>query len=90
MAAGVVDAVVQGLDGLTHDVALQVTPPDVELADVVCPVRLWYGTATVGAPVVRSLARRPPPGRHAHVVPGAGPLPRPAAMGRDPARLSAG
>ena len=43
MAFGVVDAVVQGLDGLAHDIALQVTAPDIELTDVVCPVRLWYG-----------------------------------------------
>ena len=50
MAAGVVDAVAQGLGGLEHDIALQVTPPDVELGDVVCPVRLWYGTLDRSAP----------------------------------------
>jgi pimeloyl-ACP methyl ester carboxylesterase len=50
MAAGVVDAVAQGLAGLAHDIALQVTPPDVELGDVVCPVLLWYGTLDRDAP----------------------------------------
>ncbi len=50
MAAGVVDAVAQGLAGLQHDIALQVTPPDIELGDVVCPVRLWYGAADRAAP----------------------------------------
>jgi pimeloyl-ACP methyl ester carboxylesterase len=50
MAFGVVDAVVQGLDSLAHDIALQVTPPDVELTDVVCPVRLWYGSLDRSAP----------------------------------------
>ena len=46
----VVDAVAQGLAGLEHDIALQVTPPDVELGDVVCPVRLWYGELDRSAP----------------------------------------
>ena len=50
MAAGVVDAVVQGLAGLTHDVELQVTAPDIDLADVRCPVHLWYGTEDRTAP----------------------------------------
>jgi pimeloyl-ACP methyl ester carboxylesterase len=50
MAAGVVDAVAQGPSGLEHDIALQVTPPDVELTDVVCPVLLWYGTLDRAAP----------------------------------------
>ena len=50
MAAGVVDAVTQGLAGLEHDIALQVTPPDIELGDVVCPVRLWYGALDRSAP----------------------------------------
>jgi non-heme chloroperoxidase len=50
MAAGVVDAVAQGLDGLAHDIALQVTTPDIELTDVVCPVRLWYGSRDRSAP----------------------------------------
>lgn len=50
MAAGVVDAVAQGLGGLEHDIALQVSPPDVELGDVVCPVQLWYGTLDRAAP----------------------------------------
>ena len=50
MAFGVVDAVVQGLDGLTHDIALQVSPPDIELTDVVCPVSLWYGGRDTSAP----------------------------------------
>ncbi len=44
------DAVAQGLDGLVHDIALQVTIPDIELTDVVCPVRLWYGTLDRAAP----------------------------------------
>ena len=50
MAAGVVDAVVQGLSGLEHDIALQVTPPDIDLGDVVCPVLLWYGACDRSAP----------------------------------------
>jgi pimeloyl-ACP methyl ester carboxylesterase len=50
MAAGVVDAVAQGPSGLQHDIALQVTAPDIELGDVVCPVLLWYGTLDRAAP----------------------------------------
>lgn len=50
MAAGVVDAVAQGLAGLTRDVELQVVAPDVDLADVRCPVHLWYGTEDHTAP----------------------------------------
>lgn len=50
MAHGVVDAVAQGLDGLTHDIALQVTPPDFNLADVRRPVTLWYGSLDRSAP----------------------------------------
>jgi pimeloyl-ACP methyl ester carboxylesterase len=50
MAAGVVDAVAQGLGGLEHDIALQVTAPDVELGDVVCSVHLWYGALDRTAP----------------------------------------
>ncbi|MET0459162.1 MAG: alpha/beta hydrolase [Ilumatobacteraceae bacterium] len=50
MAAGVVDAVGQGLAGLTRDVELQVTAPDIDLADVRAPVHLWYGTEDHTAP----------------------------------------
>lgn len=50
MATGVADAVAQGLDGLVHDIALQLTPPDVELSAVVCPVLLWYGSLDRDAP----------------------------------------
>lgn len=50
MAAGVVDAVAQGLGGLTRDIELQVLDPDVDLDDVHCPVHLWYGTADHSAP----------------------------------------
>jgi len=50
LAAGLVDAVAQGLAGLEHDIALQVTPPDVELGDVLCPLHLWYGSFDRSAP----------------------------------------
>jgi len=50
MATGVVDAVAQGLDGLVHDIALQLTPPDFDLGAVVCPVLLWYGGLDRDAP----------------------------------------
>jgi pimeloyl-ACP methyl ester carboxylesterase len=50
LAAGVVDAVAQGRGGLEHDLALSVTPPDVDLADVRCPVTLWYGSLDRSAP----------------------------------------
>jgi pimeloyl-ACP methyl ester carboxylesterase len=50
LAVGVVDAVAQGIGGLEHGLALSVTPPDVDLADVRCPVRLWYGTLDRSAP----------------------------------------
>ena len=50
MAAAMVDAVRQGLDGLTRDLELQLLPPDVELAAVTCPVTLWYGSADTTAP----------------------------------------
>jgi pimeloyl-ACP methyl ester carboxylesterase len=43
MAEGVVDAVAEGLAGLTRDLELQVEPPDVDWAAVTCPVDLWYG-----------------------------------------------
>jgi pimeloyl-ACP methyl ester carboxylesterase len=50
MAAGVVDAVAQGLGGLEHDLAMSVTPPDIDLADVRCRVQLWYGSLDHSAP----------------------------------------
>ncbi len=50
MAAGVVDAVAAGLAGLAHDVALELTPPDVDLVDVRCPVLLWYGSGDRSTP----------------------------------------
>ncbi len=50
MAAGVVDAVVQGLDGLHRDLELQVEVPDVSWADVVAPVDLWFGGRDGTAP----------------------------------------
>jgi pimeloyl-ACP methyl ester carboxylesterase len=50
LAAGVVDAVAQGLGGLEHDLALQLTSPDFELSAVACPVRLWYGSRDRSAP----------------------------------------
>ncbi len=50
MAAGVVDAVVGGLDGVRRDIELQVLDPDIDLAGVGCPVQLWYGTADHVAP----------------------------------------
>ncbi|MCU1452930.1 MAG: alpha/beta hydrolase [Acidimicrobiales bacterium] len=50
MADGIVDAVAGGLAGLTRDLALQVEPLDVDLADVRAPVRLWHGTEDHTAP----------------------------------------
>ena len=50
MAAGVVDAVAQGLGGVTRDIELQVLDPDIDLDDVRCPVQLWYGSEDHSAP----------------------------------------
>ncbi|HEY4377964.1 MAG TPA: alpha/beta hydrolase [Acidimicrobiales bacterium] len=50
MAAGVLDSVAHGLDGLTRDIALQVEPPDIDLATIGCPVHLWFGTEDATAP----------------------------------------
>lgn len=50
MAEALVEAVRMGRLGLAHDLVLQVAPPDVDLASVQCPVRLWYGTLDATAP----------------------------------------
>lgn len=50
MADGLVDSVAGGLGGLTRDLELQVEPPDVDWAQVRCPVDLWYGSADTTAP----------------------------------------
>jgi len=50
MAAGVVDSVADGLAGLTHDLELQVEPPDVDWSAVSAPVDLWYGGLDTTAP----------------------------------------
>lgn len=51
MAHGVVDSVAQGPAGLTRDVELQVLAPDVDWADVACPVDLVYGDRDATTPV---------------------------------------
>lgn len=50
MAAGVVDAVAHGLDGVTRDLELQVEPPDVDWSAVTAPVELWYGGRDTTSP----------------------------------------
>jgi pimeloyl-ACP methyl ester carboxylesterase len=50
MAAGVVDAVAAGPDGLIRELELQVEAPDVEWHRVTCPVDLWYGAHDTTAP----------------------------------------
>lgn len=50
LALGVVDAVAQGLSGLTRDLELQVEAPDVGWSSVRCPVDLWYGEYDTTAP----------------------------------------
>lgn len=50
MAAGVVDAVAGGLDGLHRDLELQVEAADVSWADVTAPVDLWFGGRDSTAP----------------------------------------
>ncbi|CAN5861627.1 alpha/beta hydrolase [soil metagenome] len=50
LAAGVVDAVAQGLGGLTRDLELQVAEPDVDWSDVTAPVDLIYGQLDTAAP----------------------------------------
>jgi pimeloyl-ACP methyl ester carboxylesterase len=50
MAAGIVDAVAGGLDGLVRDLELQIEPPDVDWSDVAAPVELWYGGLDRTAP----------------------------------------
>jgi len=50
MAAALCDSVTSGLAGVTRDIELQVEPPDIDLADVGCPVLLWYGTEDTTAP----------------------------------------
>ena len=74
----------------TRDIELQVLDPDIDLADVRCPVQLWYGTADhVGAAVVRPLVRRPPPGRLAGGDRRRRPLPCSSPGGRRSSVLSA-
>jgi pimeloyl-ACP methyl ester carboxylesterase len=43
MADAMVEAVRAGLAGVVADVEAQARPLDVDLSDVRCPVRLWYG-----------------------------------------------
>ena len=43
MADAMVEAVRSGLAGVAADVEAQARPLDVDLSDVRCPVRLWYG-----------------------------------------------
>jgi pimeloyl-ACP methyl ester carboxylesterase len=50
MAAALCDSVASGLAGVTRDIEVQVEPPDVDLADVGCPVQLWYGSEDTTAP----------------------------------------
>jgi pimeloyl-ACP methyl ester carboxylesterase len=50
LAAGVVDAVAHGYDGLVRDLELQIEPPDVDWSDVEAPVELWYGGLDRTAP----------------------------------------
>jgi pimeloyl-ACP methyl ester carboxylesterase len=50
MASALVDSVASGLAGVTRDIELQIEPPDIDLADVACPVRLWYGSEDTTAP----------------------------------------
>ena len=50
MAHGVVDAVAQGLEGLTRDLELQVEDPDVDWSAIAAPVDLWYGAHDRTAP----------------------------------------
>lgn len=50
LAAGVVDSVAQGLDGLTRDLELQVEAPDVDWSAVEAPVDLTYGGRDHTAP----------------------------------------
>lgn len=50
MAAGVLDAVASGLDGVIRDLELQVEPPDVDWSAVTVPVDLWYGGHDTTAP----------------------------------------
>lgn len=50
MARGLVDAVAGGIDGITRDLELQVSPPDVDWGAVACPVDLTYGARDATAP----------------------------------------
>jgi pimeloyl-ACP methyl ester carboxylesterase len=50
MAAAMVDSVTAGIAGVTRDIELQIEPPDIDLADITCPVRLWYGSLDTTAP----------------------------------------
>jgi pimeloyl-ACP methyl ester carboxylesterase len=50
MAAGMVDAVRGGLDGIRRDLALQILEPDVDLGSFPVPVLLWYGELDPTAP----------------------------------------
>lgn len=51
MAAGVVDAVARGTDGLRRDLELQVEPADVDWSAVRCPVELVYADRDSTTPV---------------------------------------
>lgn len=50
LAAGVLDSVAQGTDGITRDLELQVEAPDVAWSAGAGPVELWYGSQDSTAP----------------------------------------
>jgi pimeloyl-ACP methyl ester carboxylesterase len=50
LAAGVADAVAQGMDGVIRDLELQVEAPDVDWSAAPGPVDLWYGSRDATAP----------------------------------------
>ena len=50
LVAGLVDAVAQGIEGITRELELQVEEPDVDWSAVRAPVDLWYGGTDATAP----------------------------------------
>ena len=50
LAWAMLDAVRQGVDGLVRDVAVQLSPLDVALTDVTCPVRFVHGELDTACP----------------------------------------
>jgi pimeloyl-ACP methyl ester carboxylesterase len=73
MAAALVEAARSGLAGVAADVEAQSRPSGLDLGEVACPTRLWYGASdSVTPPVFGGWLARRIPNAHLEVVESAG------------------